>query len=121
MSAEEEVITSIRIVLLFTGLLIVTSSGVARAALQPVDPAHAPVAAVDGFSDTAVNICGARPTHVFQVRTSRSLRHSPLEQRSAFHTWASRRSTIIWTYRAPHRRRSTSCIARARQARAQLA
>ena len=39
--------------LLFTGILIATSSGVARAALQPVDPAHAPVAAVDRFSDKA--------------------------------------------------------------------
>jgi putative oxidoreductase len=37
--------------LLFTG--IATSSGVARAALQPVDPAHAPVAAVDRFNDKA--------------------------------------------------------------------
>ena len=39
--------------LLFTGILIATGSGVARAALQPVDPAHAPVAAVDRFSDKA--------------------------------------------------------------------
>lgn len=44
---------NIRIALLFTGILIATSSGVARAALQPVDPAHAPVAAVDRFSDKA--------------------------------------------------------------------
>ena len=63
---------NIRIALLFTGILIATSSGVARAALQPVDPAHAPVAAVDRFSDKAEHFCCARPTHVFQVRTSRS-------------------------------------------------
>src|SRR6478609_3774429 len=44
---------NIRIALLFTAILIATSSGVARAALQPVDPAHAPVAAVDRFSDKA--------------------------------------------------------------------
>ncbi len=44
---------SFRIVLLLTAILIATSSGVARAALQPVDPAHAPVAAVDRFSDKA--------------------------------------------------------------------
>ena len=44
---------NIRIALLFTGILIATSSGVARAALQPVDPGHAPVAAVDRFSDKA--------------------------------------------------------------------
>ena len=44
---------NIRIALLFTAILVTTSSGVARAALQPVDPAHAPVAAVDRFSDTA--------------------------------------------------------------------
>ena len=43
---------NIRIALLFTGILIATSSGVARAALQPVDPAHAPVAAVDRFGGT---------------------------------------------------------------------
>src|SRR6478672_10986378 len=44
---------NIRIALLFTAILIATSSGVARAALQPLDPAHAPVAAVDRFSDKA--------------------------------------------------------------------
>ena len=44
---------SIRIVLLFTGISIATNGGVAQAALQPVDPAHARVAVVDRFSDGA--------------------------------------------------------------------
>lgn len=44
---------SIRIALVLTGVLVVTTSSVAGAALQPVDPAHAPVAAVDRFSDMA--------------------------------------------------------------------
>ena len=44
---------SIRIALLLTGILIATSSCAAWAALQPVDPAQAPVAAVDRFSDKA--------------------------------------------------------------------
>jgi len=44
---------SIRIALMLTGILVVTSSCGAQAALQPMDPAHAPVAAVDRFSDKA--------------------------------------------------------------------
>ena len=44
---------SIRISLMLTGMLVVSSSCVAQAALQPMDPGHAPVASVDRFSDTA--------------------------------------------------------------------
>ena len=44
---------SIRIALLLTGILIATSSCAVWAALQPLDPAQAPVAAVDRFSDKA--------------------------------------------------------------------
>jgi hypothetical protein len=44
---------SIRIALLFTGILIATNSGAARAALQPADPDHAQIVAVDRFSDKA--------------------------------------------------------------------
>src|SRR5262249_1940669 len=44
---------SIRIGLMLTGILVVTNSCVAQATLQSMDPAHAPVAAVDRFSDKA--------------------------------------------------------------------
>jgi hypothetical protein len=43
----------IRIVLLFSGIVIAASSGTARAAVQPLDPDDAPIAAVDRFSDEA--------------------------------------------------------------------
>ena len=50
---EEEFIMKIRIALLVTGALLAGASGTARAALQPADPDHAPIAAVDRFSDKA--------------------------------------------------------------------
>ena len=71
---------NIRIALLFTGILIATSSGVARAALQPVDPAHAPVAAVDRFNTSAAL---DRHTSSRSERADR-LRHSSLEHARLF-------------------------------------
>jgi hypothetical protein len=43
----------IRMALLFTGILIAATSGAARAAVEPGDPDHAPIAAVDRFSNQA--------------------------------------------------------------------
>jgi hypothetical protein len=59
--AEEEVIMSIRLALLFSGMVFAASSGAARAALQPVDPDQAQVAAVNRFSQKAATflVCSA--------------------------------------------------------------
>jgi len=43
----------IRLVVLITAVWFAVSSGSARAELQPKDPAHAPIAVVDRFSDSA--------------------------------------------------------------------
>jgi hypothetical protein len=43
----------IRIAFLITGALLAGASGSARAASQPLDPDHAPIAAVDRFSDAS--------------------------------------------------------------------
>jgi len=43
----------IRIAVLITGALLVGASGTARAASQPLDSDHAPIAAVDRFSDAS--------------------------------------------------------------------
>jgi len=46
----------IQIAVLITGALLAGASGTARAASQPVDPAKAPIAAVDRFSDAAATL-----------------------------------------------------------------
>ena len=45
-----------RIALLLTGALLTAGIGAARAAMQPVDPDQAPMAAVDRFSDKAAHL-----------------------------------------------------------------
>src|SRR5262245_51777391 len=44
---------NIRIALLFTGVLVAAGSGTAQTALKPLDPNHAPIAAVDRLSEKA--------------------------------------------------------------------
>ena len=70
---------SIRIALVLTGVLVVTTTSVAGAALQPVDPACAPVAAVDRFSDMAGTLLLAldRQTASSAERADRFRHRSP--------------------------------------------
>jgi hypothetical protein len=64
---DEEFIMKIRIAVLITGAFLVGATGIARAALQPLDPDHAPIAVVDRFSD----VSGTLLIHVFRARTNR--------------------------------------------------
>ena len=76
---------SIRIALLLTGTLIATSSCAVWAALQPLDPAQAPVAAVDRFrsvNDAATSVLMERfYFHLWQKKRSRieSLRQAQID------------------------------------------
>src|SRR5262249_32896838 len=50
---DEEFVMNIQIGVLITGALLAGASGTARAASQSLDPVHAPIAAVDRFSDVS--------------------------------------------------------------------
>ena len=68
----------IRIAVLITGALLVGASGTARAASQPLDSDHAPIAAVDRFSDASGTLLKRSAIHVFRARTNRLTSTIPL-------------------------------------------
>ena len=78
----EEAIMNIRIVLLFTGVLVAAGSGTAQTALKRLDPDHAPIAAVDRFSEKAATFLVRSADNHLPGPNEPRFRHSGIE-----HAW----------------------------------
>ena len=96
-------------------VVFAAGSGAAPVAMEPIDPDQAPIAAVDRFSDKAARLAGcARRRTIFRSRSSRWISTPDPSSRKAYRPPpASRCAITISMWKAPHRRRSMCCIARA--------